>query len=333
MYYEGGALKRYKKPIKCSRCGKYKRELFEVDGELICLDCLRGIAFYHVLSEGIKDPKLRGDVFKVLTDISALVLGNPRARAWLWPLNLWIYSHYTGETLTVEKMRQFWRFKAPLDEVIGMYIDLKIFKIIEDENGEKIITEGEALQEMLQKYRGRADLYDIVTDWAIGILITKLHEIEEAPDFRYVYAVLRMINNMIADDGGVRNEPYYRTIGYVCKLCGKKADAKEDMRRHLMFDHIIPETDVDGYVEEERVLVGYLLEVQDVIKAARKEYIKPEYLIERIEKYGAVVNRDVEINRVIKKNGRRYLVVSPSWVRIMARTREYERGLLRGRYR
>jgi len=329
--YEG-PCRRYRKPTKCQRCGKYKRVLCDINGELVCLDCLRGIAFYKVLREGFRDPRIRGDILKVSMDVASLVWGNPIARAWLWPLVLWFYSRDIGMELTIEVLERSWRFKPPLEEVFRLYMEERIFNVVE-EGGKRILVEGEALQEMLQKYRDRSDLYDIVTNWAFGFIIARLHEEPSAPDFRYVYAVLKSIGGMITEDGKVKAEPYYRVTGYRCKLCGKKTDTREEMRRHLMRDHLVPTDEMHEHIEVEKEVVGYLLEVHDLIKSARREHIRPEYLIERIEKGGAVVPDDPDIPRFIEKDGRRYLVVSPAWIRVLIRTREYERELTRGRFR
>lgn len=324
--------RRFKKPMKCQRCGKYKRVLCDINGEFICLDCLRGIAFYRVLKEGFRDPRLRGDILKVAMDISSLVWGNPIARAWLWPLILWFYSRDVGVKLTVEMLERSWRFKTPLEEVLRLYLEERIFNYV-DENGKKILVEGDALREMLQKYKGRNDLYDIVTDWAFGYIVARLHEEPSAPDFRFVYTILKSVASIVDESGNIKAQPYSRVMGYRCKLCGKKTDTREEMRRHLMRDHLVPTDEIHEHIEEERIVVGYLLEVYDLIKNARREYVKPEYLIERIEKRKAVVNDDPDIPRFIEKDGRQYLVVSPAWVRVLIRTREYERELTRGRYR
>jgi len=327
-----GLCRSFQKPTKCSRCGKYKRVLCNINGELICLDCLQGIALYKILREGFRDPKLRGDVLKVSMDISSLIWGNPIARAWLWPLIIWFYFREIGEELTVSALKRSWRFKTSLEEVLRIYLEEKVFSIVEKED-KSLLVEGEALQEMIQKYRGRADLYDIVTDWAFGFIIAKLHETPSAPDFRYVQAVVKAISGMITENGEVKMEPYYRVTGYLCKLCGRKTSTKEEMKNHLIRDHLLPEMEVEENFEEEKTMVGYLLEIRDFIRSAKSEYVKPEYLFERIEKNRAVVNTEPDIPHVIEKDGRRYLVVSLAWVRVLTRAREYLRELVRGRYR
>ena len=76
-----------------------------------------------------------------------------------------------------------------------------------------------------------------------------------------------------------------------------------------------------------------MVPLDDLVSACNRELVKPEYLIQRIERFGALVHEDREIPRIIERNGTRYLLVDPSWVRLLARAKVYERDLILGRER
>jgi len=318
---------------KCERCGKYKRVLYDVDGMWICSDCIRGIAFYKVFSEGFRDPNLRGDVITVGIDIGNLVWFNPFAQAWLFPITLWMYFKDTGKRFCLEDLKAVWRYRTPLENVLKIYQEEGILKVVE-ESGRQIIVEGEALREMLRKYGDRPDAYEIIGAWVSGLVISRLHEEAEAPDFRFVNAAIRSIAEKLVDSSGnIKAEPYTKTTGYRCRICGAKFMTKGEVRKHLMIMHRVPSDEVMMHVEEETVTIGYLLELTHLIETLKREGVKQERFFERIEKFAALVHEDPEAPRIVERDGKRYIIIHPAWVRVVARTRVYERELIRGRER
>ena len=323
----------YRKLKKCERCGKYKRVLYNVDDMWICSDCIRGIAFYKVFKEGFRDPKLRGDVITVGIDIGNLVWFNPFAQAWLFPITLWMYLRDTGKEFLLDDLKAVWRYRTPLEDVMKIYKEEGILKVI-DVNGKRIVVEGDALKEMLRKYSDRSDVYEIIGAWVSGLIISRLHEEVDAPDFRHVNAAIRSISEKLVDtNGNIKAQPYTKVIGYRCRLCGAKFRTKDEIRKHLMVAHRTPSDEIMINVEEESMTVGYLLEIEHLVETAKREGVKPERFFERIEKFGALVHEDPEVPRVVERDGKRYLIVHPAWVRVVARTRVYERELIRGRER
>ncbi len=318
---------------KCERCGKYKRVLYNVNGMWICSDCIRGIAFYKVFKEGFKDPKLRGDVITVGIDIGNMVWFNPFSQAWSYPLVLWIFFKTKGMTFHLDDLKMVWRYRTPLEDVLKIYVEEGIFRII-DVDGKEVIVEGEALKEMLRKYGDRADVYDIVGAWVSGLIISRLHWEAEAPDFRVVNAAIRSIAERLVDaEGNVKGEPYTKITGYKCRICGAKFMTREEIKKHLMLAHRVPSDEVMIHMEEEGVTVGFLLEYSYLEDVLRREGVRPERFVERMGKFGILVHEDPEVPMIVERDGKRYVVVHPSWVRVVARARVYERDLIRGRER
>lgn len=300
---------------------------------MICYDCVRGVSFYRVFKDGFRDPGLRGDVVTVGMDIGNLVWFNPFAQAWFYPLLLWMFFKTRELTLHLGDLSASWKYKTPLSKVLQVYQEEGIFKVIgSDEN--KIIVEGDALSEVLKKYGDRSDVFDIVGAWASGLIISRLHEESDAPDFRAVNAAIYSIAEKLIDvDGNIKAESYTKTTGHRCRICGGKFASKEDIRKHLMMVHRIPSDEIMAHVEEESITVGYLLEYEYLLENLKKEGVKPERFVERIEKFAVLVHEDPEIPWIIERDGRRYIVLEPAWVRVVAKTRVYERELVRGRER
>lgn len=318
---------------RCERCGKYKRKLYNINGMWICSDCIRGIAFYKVFKEGFRDPRLRGDVITVGIDIGNMVWFNPFAQAWFYPLVLWMFFKTRGIPLHVDELKSTWRYRTSIEKVLKLYVEEGIFKII-DTDSRQVIVEGDALKEMLKKYGDRPDVFDIVGAWVYGLIISRLHEESEAPDFRAVNATLRSIAEKLVDSNGkIKAEPYTKTVGYKCRICGAKFMARDELKKHLMLAHRVPSDEVMLHAEEERVTVGYLLEYDYLLENLKREGVRPERFIERMEKFAILVHEDPDTPRIIERDGKRYLIVHPSWVRVVARTRLYERELIRGRER
>ena len=109
-----------------------------------------------------------------------------------------------------------------------------------------------------------------------------------------------------------------------------KKRAKEEARKHLMQWHRVPSSEVMAYIEEETMTVGYLLEIERLDEIVKREGVRPERFWDRVERFGALVHEDRETPRVVEREGKKYLVIDPAWVRIVARTRIRERELIRG---
>jgi len=327
---KGSSIRKLK---KCERCGKYKRVLYNLNGMWICSDCIRGFAFYKVFKEGFRDPKLRGDVITVGIDIGNLVWFNPFAQAWFYPIVLWMFFRDRGMKLYLDDLRISWKYRTPLEDVLKIYVEEGIFRIIEEDE-KKLIVEGDALKEMLKKYGDRPDVHDIIGAWVSGLIISRLHEEADAPDFRFVNAAIRSIaEKMVDPNGNIKAESYTKVTGYRCRICGAKFMSKEEIRKHLMITHRVPSDEIMLHVEEELITIGYLLEFEYLLDTLRKEGVKPERFTERMERFGAIVHEDPEAPRIIERDGKRYVVIHPAWVRVVARARVYERELIRGRER
>jgi len=316
---------------RCERCGKYKRILLNINGMNICRDCIRGLAFYRVFKEGFSDPKLRGDVITVGLDIGNLIYYNPHSHAWCFPLILWIYCKELNIPYHYDLIKKMWKYKVSLDRVMKLYIEEGIFRFEKIENKE-IIVEGNVLKDMLKKYGDRPDAFDIIDAWVTGLIISKLHEEADAPDFRSVEAIINVLSKETVDsDGNIIADPYYKVSGYVCRICGGRFPSRDEIRRHLMTIHTIPSDEIMAYVQEESVVIGYLLELQHLINGMRREGVLPERFIEKMEKFAILVHDDAEAPRIVEREGKRYIVVDPAWIRVISRTRIYERELVRGR--
>lgn len=318
------------KLVKCEHCGKYKRRLYDVNDMRVCSDCIRGQAFYRVFKDGFREPSLRGDVITVGMDVGNIVWFNPFSQAWFYPLLLWMFFKTKGLTLHLSDLEASWRYKTPLSKVLQMYQEEEIFKVIESEDI-KVIMEGEALTEMLKKYGDRPDVFDVVGAWVSGLIISRLHKESEAPDFRAVSSVINCIAEKLVDtDGTIKAEPYTKTTGYRCRICGGKFASKEDIRRHIMVRHTVPSDEIMVHVEEEGIIVGYLLDYDGLLRALEEGGVKPERFVERMQKFAILVHEDPEVPWIIERNGKKYIVIEPAWVRLVARTRVYERELVRG---
>jgi len=332
---------------RCEKCRKYKRVLYKINDEEICAECVRGMAFYQAFKESFKDPKYRGDVITVGIDIGNAVWFNPFSYAWLYPLSLWMVSKDIGARLIIEKgsniiklvtkdNREYtvkWRYKKPLDDVLRLYQEEAILKVI-DEGDELVLTEGETLNEMLKKYGDRPDAFEIIDAWVSGLIIARLHEEADAPDFRLVDTLIQVIaNEMIDNTGDITAESYSKVTGYKCRLCGLKFTTREEVKSHLMTVHRTPSDEIMGHIEEESITTGYLLDIYSLVKALTQRGVRPETFFERMERLGVAAPEDPDTPRVIERDGRKFVVIDPSWVRIVARAKIYERGLVLGRGR
>ncbi|MEM1831317.1 MAG: hypothetical protein QXJ64_10650 [Thermosphaera sp.] len=319
---------------RCGVCGKSTSKLYNVDGVHTCSDCIRHIAFYQTIKEGHRDSSLRGDVLNVSLDIGNIVTYNPISYAWLYPLFIWEFYKTIGQPFLLNVLEKGWKYKTPLEKILQIYLEEEIFKIIEAEGGRKIIMEGNLLVEMLKKYGDRSDVFDIVCTWVTGLIVSRLHKEPDVPSFRAVRAIINCIaEELINPDGSVKAEPLDKVISYRCKVCGSRFSSREDIRRHVTYTHLTPSDEIAAYIEEEKTLIGYFLDLESLIKALRKENVDPETFFTRIHKFRVLVHDDEDVPWIVERNGRRYLIIDPSWVRLVSRTREYERELMRGRER
>jgi len=317
------------KIAKCQRCGKYKRRLFNVEGMLICADCLRGEAFYSVFREGFRDPELRGDIITVGIDIGNIVWLNPFAQAWMYPLLLWMYFKTMGQTITLDSLKLSWRYKTPLDTVLRVYQEEGILRIVEEGNKHTIV-EGDALKEMLSKYGDRPDVFDIVGAWVYGLVISRLHAESDAPDFRAVNAIVHAIAERLVDtDGNIVGEPYVKVVGYSCTKCGARFMTREEAKRHVVVTHRVPSDEAMMLIKEEHITVGYLLDYDYFVETLRSFGVRPEKFIERMLKLKILTHDDPDEPKIVERDGKRYIVVEPAWPRVVARVRVRERELIR----
>jgi hypothetical protein len=316
---------------KCEQCGKYKRALYEINGMEICENCVRRIAFYEVFKNSFRDPTVRGDVITVGIDIGNLTWLNPFAQAWYYPLILWIFTRDTGIPFDYSLLKKSWKYRTPLEKIIKLYIEEGIFEITKNGESETII-EGSVLKDILKKYGDRADAYDIIGAWLGGLVISKLYEDTEAPDFRALRAVIKTLAEAGVDtNGNIKALPYSKVTGYSCGLCKAKFSTKDEIKKHLMSSHTVPSDEIATYMQEESVTVGYLIEFKTLLENVKKEGGAPERFVERMEKFGILVHEDPEIPRIVERDGKRYIVVHPAWIRVISRTRLYERQLIKGR--
>jgi len=317
------------KIAKCEQCGKYKRRLFNVDGRLICTDCLRGEAFYKVFKEGFKDPELRGDIIVVGIDIGNIVWLNPFAQAWIYPLLLWMYFKTRGLTLTLEELRLSWRYKTSIDTVLKMYQEEGIFRVVE-EGSRHLIVEGDTLKEMLSKYGDRPDVFDIIGAWVYGLVISRLHAESDAPDFRAVNTIVHVIAEKLVDaDGNIIGEPYSKISGYSCIKCGARFMTRDEAKKHVMMVHRLSSDEAMSLIKEEHITIGYLLDYDYFVNALDSYGIRPEKFVERMLKLKILIHEDPDEPKIIERNGKRYIVIEPAWVRVVARVRARERDLIR----
>jgi ribosomal protein S14 len=315
---------------RCERCGKYKRVLYNINGMNICRDCIRGMAFYQVFKEGFRESTSRGDVIIVGLDIGNLVYYNPHSHAWSFPLVVWIFCKEINIPLYYDTLKKMWRYKVPLDKVTKLYIEEGIFRIEKSETDREVIVEGEALKDMLKKYGDRNDVFDIIGAWVAGLIISRLHEEPEAPDFRAVEAIINALSEEAVDsDGKIIAKPYYKVTSYVCRICGGKFPSRDEVRKHLMLNHVIPSNEIMTYVQEDSAPVGYLLKLSSLVNHLKRNGVSPERLIERIERFAILFHEDDEAPRIVEREGERYIVVHPAWIRVVSRTRIRERELVK----
>jgi hypothetical protein len=321
-----------KKLKKCEQCGT-KEPLYEINGMEICESCVRKIAFYEVFKNSFRDPVLRGDVITVGIDIGNITWLNPFAQACYYPLLMWIFTRDIGIPFEYNLLKKSWKYRTPLEKIIKLYIEEGIFEITKNGESETII-EGSVLKDILKKYGDRADAYDIIGAWLGGLVISKLYEDPEAPDFRTLSAVIKTLAEECVDtNGNVKALPYFKVTGYSCGICKTKFSTKDEIKKHLMSSHTVPSDEIATYMQEESVTVGYLLELETLLKNVEKEggARAPVRFIERMEKFGILVHEDPEIPRIVERDGKRYIVVHPAWIRVISRTRLYERQLIKGR--
>lgn len=321
------------KLVRCERCKKYKRRLYDIGGMLICTDCIRGLAFYEAFKDAFKDPELRGDAVFVGIDIGNMIWFNPFAQAWYYPLILWIFFKTRGANLYLDDLKDAWRYRTPLDKVLEIYVEEGIFKIV-DQNEKKVILEGDILANMLEKYKDMPDKFEIISAWVSGCIISRIYAEAEAPDFKALNAVVNCIAEKLVDsEGEIKAQPHLKSVGYKCRKCGDRFPTKHDIIEHLKRVHKISEDEAIAFMEEELKISGYLLDYEYFIKALEEEGVDPERFIDRMHRFAILFSRDSESPRFVEQEGKKYLVIEPAWARLVARTRVYERKLIRERLR
>jgi hypothetical protein len=242
---------------------------------------------------------------------------------------MWIFTKDRNVKYYYEDLQKSWRYKTSLDKVMKIYIDEGIFKII-NENNKEVIVEGDALSEMYKKYGDREDAYDIIGAWVSGLIISRLHEEADAPDFKAVNGIIKALAEKVIDsEGNIKAMPYTKVVGYRCKICGAKFSRKDEVCGHLINNHFIPSDEVMAQVEEESITTGHLLELEYLLDVLRREGVSPERFIDRMEKLAILISKDSDTPRIVDQDGKRYIVIDPSWVRIVARTRTREREFIR----
>ncbi len=318
---------------RCGSCGKLVKGVYdvEIDGKkvLLCLRCFLS----HTLHETLRDMLLSGgeeevkDVLRVLKGLNDLIEDNPRVQAIRHLIDSWAERY--PRPLSLDDIP--WPYIGIKTETVVKYlVDEQIFRV---EAGGQLVP-GALLERLLKLHPTNRSFFTELVKVVTGLATVRFLVDPENPRLRSVYATLQSLAACLDEA-----RPHYKVEGYRCKLCGAELATRYEVENHILEKHSLEGGfeehtggDVREYVEEVRSeVVGYLcrweLFTQSSVAYGVRDITK--YLM-RLLKDGVLLPAKSD-EAFVDREGERYVVVDPSWIRFRERMRSLERKVVRQR--
>jgi hypothetical protein len=317
---------------RCGHCGKLVKGVYnvEIDGKkvLLCLRCFLS----HALHETIRDMLLSGreeevkDVLRVLKGLNDLIDDNPRVQAIRHLIDSWAERY--PRPLSLDDIP--WPYTIKIETVVKYLVDEQIFRVAA--GGQ--LEPGALLEKLLKLHATNRSFFTELVKVVTGLATVRFLVDPENPRLRSVYATLQSLAACLDEA-----RPHYKVEGYRCKLCRAEFATMYEVENHILEKHSLEggfeehtRGDVREYVEEVRSeLVGYLcrweLFIQNAVAHGVRDITK--YLM-GILKDGVLLPAKSD-EAVVEREGERYVVVDPSWIRFRERMRSLERKIVRQR--
>jgi DNA-directed RNA polymerase subunit RPC12/RpoP len=317
---------------RCGHCGKLVKGVHnvEIDGKkvLLCLRCFLS----HTLHETIRDTLLSGreeevkDVLRVLKGLNDLIDDNPRVQGTRHLIDSWAERY--PRPLSLDDVA--WPYTSKIETVVKYLVDEQIFRIAA--GGQ--LEPGALLEKLLKLHATNRSFFTELVKVVTGLATVRFLVDPENPRLRSVYATLQSLAACLDEA-----RSHYKVEGYRCKLCGAEFATMYEVENHILEKHSLEGGfeehiggDVRKYIEEVRSeLVGYLcrweLFTQNAIAYGVHNITKH---LMRLLKDGVLLPAKSD-EAVVEKEGERYVVVDPSWIRFRERMRSLERKIVRQR--
>jgi hypothetical protein len=316
---------------RCGRCGKLVKGVYnvEIDGKkmLWCLRCFLS----HGLHETIRDMLLSGreeevkDVLRVLKGLNDLIDDNSLVQGIRHLIDSWAERY--PKPLSLDDIP--WPYIIEKETVVKYLEDEQIFRIAA--GGQ--LEPGVLLEKLLKLYPTNRSFFTELVKVVTGLATVRFLVDPENPRLRSVYATLQSLAACLDEA-----RPHYKVKGYRCKLCGAEFATMYEVENHILEKHSLEGGfeertggDVREYVEEVSELVGYLCRWEHFTRSAVAYGVHniTKYLM-RLLKDGVLLPAKSD-EAFVDREGERYVVVDPSWIRFRERMRSLERKVVRQR--
>jgi len=325
-----------KKIKTCPNCYRKKRNLWSFDEEEICEDCLDLKMFDKILrDELMTDSSVR----RVAMEHGVFTERTPNLRVYLatmQAMNFLLSQDLTGSNdVELDSLLKIVQgYTADLEEdVIPVLQKLQLLgDIIEKKEkrvGEtklvKYITSGDVFDEISSRWQGGQKeqalqlLHGLVSSGALS-------ETRFSSGIRDTF-VNAIIDDLINLSTGEIDETkgYYETINFVCKECGRTVGygQKEQLEEHIKNDHIVPEEDVDIYIEPKQQLMAYLVPESQFKKYADRKNMATKSFIDKLYTFVRYKFIFYEKEPTISRDGETYWLIKKEWVKTLKKTKIY----------
>lgn len=329
-----------KKRFKCYVCGRYFdsniTEIY-IDGQprIICIWCYLPSLLYQtlqiLLDEG--DEKDISTAVRVLEGINDLVEDNPLIQGIRVVVDEWFHTH--PKPLYLDELYGRWGYRLELDRIIQYLKDEDLFVVTNLGNSSRnILAPGKRLKKLLTKFPTSRALFRDVVKIVSALIVVKYLADPQTRKLRMIYATLQAIGTCIDNK---EREPVVKAKGYRCDFCSEMFSTKIEARTHLQREHYYQlECTSNECIDSHIEIIG-----EDVIG----EWCDYTTFIEKASTYGVgsltkylryLLSRGVIIpiegdEVVMEKDGKKFIAVDMSWIRLRERMRGLERDLTRGR--
>ncbi|MFX1568104.1 MAG: hypothetical protein ACFFCV_07030 [Promethearchaeota archaeon] len=324
----------HKKIKTCPNCLRKKRNLWDFEGEEICEDCLDLKIFDKTLRDDLlKDSNVRivameHGVFTEKTPNLRVYLATMQAMNWLLTQDL------TGTNLVkLDDLKGIVHgYAADLEkDVIPVLQKVELLSDIKEKEetilGKKTknnyISPGILFEEISKRWKGKQK------DQAIYLLhgLVSSGTLSETPYFSGIRDTF--VNSIIDEliditDGEIdETKEYYEIEGYNCRECGRSygKHQKDQLEKHLIDKHIIPDEELVKHIEPKQQLKGYLVPQSQFESYARRKNMQIKNFIDKLYTFLRYKFIFYEEEPTINRGGETYWIVKPEWVKTLSKTK------------
>ena len=326
-----------KKVQTCPICLRKKRNIWLIDGDNVCEECLDLKITDKTLREDLlKDSNVRvvameHGIFTERTPNLRVYLATMQAMNWLLTQDL------TGnrEVELDNLMSIVEGYSADLEKdvipvlqkvgLLGKIIEKLVSKI--GAKGKKVkikyIKPGNLFDEISRRWKDKQKdqalylLHGLVSSGALS-------ETRHASGIRDTF-VNAMIDELIDISTGAIDETkeYYETEGYICKVCKRPfaKTQKDRLEDHLRADHVIPGEEIAENIEPHQELKGYTVPQTQFEKYAKRKNMTTKSFIDKLYTFLRYKFIFYEGTPTIIRGGKTYWIIKPEWVRTLSKVK------------